>query len=271
MQSQAIQYQNQEELDLILEQESSLLTTKQRKKLTRKAKKQTGNNVESISNYQNKNRRRLEAQTDIQQQLMNTIIQYDQTIAIGPAGTGKTFVTAAMAATMLKERQIDKIVLTRPNVATGRSIGFFPGSLDEKMEPWVAPVINVFKQFITPAMVDACMRDGRIEVVPFEVIRGRSFENAFIILDEAQNTTVDEMKAFLTRQGENSKVVIDGDIRQSDIKSTNGLKWASEQIERTKYLRENVGFVRFTTEDIVRSGLCKAWVKAIEKDEKRFL
>lgn len=275
MRSQAIQYQSKEELDLILEEESSLLTTKQRKQLSRKARKQNNqqqnSNVESISNYQNKRRRRLEAQTDTQQQLMNTIIEYDQTIVVGPAGTGKTFVTSAMAATMLKDGQIDKIVLTRPNVATGRSIGFFPGSLEEKMEPWIAPIMNVFKQYISPGMIDMCLKDGRIEIVPFEVIRGRSFENAFIILDEAQNTTIDEMKAFLTRQGEGSKVVIDGDVRQSDINTKNGLKWAADMIDRSKYLRDNVGYVRFTTDDIVRSGLCKAWVTAIEKDERSFI
>lgn len=271
MQSQALLNQNQEELDLILEEESSLLTTKQRKKLNRqrKTKQTNNNNVENIDSYRSNTRKRLEAKTDRQQQLINTIIGKEQTIVIGSAGTGKTFVTAAMAAQMLKENKgIEKIILTRPNVPTGRSIGFFPGSLEEKMEPWVFPVVNVFKQFMNPKIVDDAMKNGKIEVVPFEVIRGRSFEKAFIILDEAQNTSEDEMKAFVTRVGEGSKIVIDGDVSQSDIGKSNGLKWVMNQIRTNKYLKQNVGFVEFTSDDIVRSDLCKAWVKSIEKKDR---
>jgi phosphate starvation-inducible PhoH-like protein len=183
----------------------------------------------------------------------------------GPAGTGKTFVTTMYAAQEFVRGRYDKIVITRPNKGTGESLGFYPGSIIEKMSPWLAETISIIKEVMSPAAYDIALADGLIEIVPFEIVRGRSFRNTIILLTEAQNTTIVEMKAFVTRTGEDSKVIIDGDILQSDIGPENGLVWALEMVERNKPLSELSGVVKFNSDDCVRSGLCAAWVAAIEK------
>lgn len=202
--------------------------------------------------------------THPQKELLNAIKQYDMVIASGPAGTGKTYCTAGLAAYLLASKQIKKIVLTRPVVPTGKSIGYFPGELEDKMAPWVVPFTSVLKQFLGQGAFDCHVKNGNIEVVPFETIRGRSFEDSFVILDEAQNTTVSEIKAFLTRHGEGSKTIILGDKTQTDIKECNGLDFTIYHIEHNQRLTDNVGYVQFTKSDIVRSGLCKMWVEAFE-------
>lgn len=185
-----------------------------------------------------------------------------QVIVTGPAGTGKTFIASTYAANLFAKGQIDKIILTRPNVAAGRSLGFFPGSMEEKMAPWVIPFTDVLESVLGTAAFGIATKNKLIDIVPFEVMRGRTFNNAFVILDEAQNTTPSEMKMFLTRIGEESQVVLNGDIRQSDLRSDSGLKIIIEMARNQKL---PVDHIEFTIEDIVRSGICAMWVKAFDK------
>lgn len=187
-------------------------------------------------------------------------------VAIGPAGTGKTYLSAMYAGYYYKLGKVDKIVLTRPTVATGKSIGFFPGTLEEKMEPWVQPFKLALEEYLGKSAVETMIKKGSFEIVPFEVIRGRTFDNAFVILDEAQNCTKSEMKAFVTRQGNGSVTIINGDISQSDLNGAgNGLEMISEMIMKSVDLKNKVSIIEFTYEDIVRSDLCKLWVMEFDK------
>ena len=147
-----------------------------------------------------------------------------QVIVLGPAGTGKTWMAATYAADLFRNRQIDKIILTRPNVPCGRSLGYFPGTLEAKFAPWAAPVIEAIKERIGTAAYEIALKHGDIELVPFEVMRGRSWKNAFVLLDEAQNTTPAEIKTFLTRIGNDCTVVINGDVSQCDLADASGLR-----------------------------------------------
>ena len=186
-----------------------------------------------------------------------------QVIVLGPAGTGKTYIAATYAAQALKNKDIGKIVITRPNVAAGNRLGFDPGTALEKMMGWVVPILDVLRKHLDSNTLNQYIKDGTIEFPSFEKMRGRSFENCFVILDEAQNVTPHEMKMFLTRLGENCKAVIDGDIQQSDIKGTSGLSVA---ISLSKKYGINVPVVEFTFDDIVRSELCKQWIVAFYKE-----
>lgn len=213
----------------------------------------------------------LQPKNNNQKSLINSIKVNPMTITFGPAGTGKSYITAVTAATMLKDREVSKIVLTRPTVPTGRSIGFFPGSLNEKMLPWCLPILSTLQEVLGKGDYDCQIKNGNIELVPFETIRGRSFESSFVILDEAQNCTPEEAKAFVTRIGEYSKSVINGDVTQTDIgNQRNGLSTLIELVRSNKDLRKSVGLVEFQNEDIVRSGLCYLWVEAFSSHvEKR--
>jgi phosphate starvation-inducible protein PhoH and related proteins len=185
-----------------------------------------------------------------------------QVVVLGPAGTGKTWIAATYAADLYRQRRIHKIILTRPNVPSGRTLGFFPGSLEEKFGPWAAPVVEAVKERIGSAAYEIAVKNRDIEMVPFEVMRGRSWKNAFILLDEAQNATPAEMKTFLTRIGADCTVVINGDVSQCDLRETSGLRTVIHLI-KSKMLP--VPIIEFTLNDIVRSGICEMWVRAFEE------
>lgn len=185
-----------------------------------------------------------------------------QVFVLGPAGTGKTWIAASHAADLYRAGSISKIILTRPNVPCGRSLGFFPGTLESKFAPWTVPVTDAIRDRLGKAAYDVAVRNGDIEVVPFEVMRGRSWRDAFILLDEAQNTSSVEMKMFLTRVGEGCTTVVNGDIAQCDLAQGSGLQIAI-QLLRQRSLP--VPVVEFSTDDIVRSGLCAMWVRAFEE------
>ena len=202
--------------------------------------------------------------TENQRSYIKAITDSSQVIVLGPAGTGKTFIAATIAADLYAQRKIDRIILTRPNVAAGKSIGFFPGTLEEKMAPWMAPVIDVVTQRLGKGVVETAMKNGNIEIVPFETMRGRSFSDAFVILDEAQNTSINEIKMFLTRVGENCRVILNGDIMQSDLNETSGLRKAIHMVK--KYMLP-IPIIEFEVKDIVRSDLCKLWIEAWIKEE----
>jgi len=202
-----------------------------------------------------------------QAELINSIKVQDMVIATGPAGTGKSYLSASMAAYYYNTGKVKKIILTRPVVPVGKSIGFFPGDLNEKMLPWTAPFTSVLEKFLSKGEVECMLKNGKLEIVPFEVIRGRTFDNAFVILDEAQNTTEAEIKAFVTRTGEYSKVVLNGDLEQSDLSGKqSGLDVLCSllQEKRNSTLAAKVSHIHFSTNDIVRSELCRLWVRAFD-------
>lgn len=188
---------------------------------------------------------------------------HNQVIVCGYSGTGKTYIAATYAANMYANNQIDKIVITRPIVSVGKELGFFPGSLEEKMTPWVAPVMEVLIEQLGRGTVDTAIKNGNIEVAPLSTMRGRSFKNTFIILDEASNTTIAEMLMFLTRIGKNCKVVINGDVRQRDIKEQSGL---SKVLHLIKKYNMEIPVVEFEVDDIVRSDLVKEWIKVFTEE-----
>lgn len=206
--------------------------------------------------------------TENQKLLLQALRTKEQIIVTGAAGTGKTYITASYAADEFRMRRIQKIVLTRPNVSTGKTLGLFKGDMQEKYMHWLMPLVSVIIERMGKAAFDIAIARGDIVLQPLETIRGMSFENAFIIVDEAQNVDVEEMKAIVTRTGEGSTLVLTGDIAQSDIRGISGLGWAKETIGNNDGLSELTGVVEFTSDDIVRSKLVKMWIKAIEQGAK---
>jgi len=203
----------------------------------------------------------IQALNPTQAEYLAALRNHPQVIVLGPAGTGKTWIAATHAADLFRLRHIDKIVLTRPNVPCGRSLGYFPGTLEDKFAPWAVPVAEAIKERIGKAAYEIALKNGGIEPVPFEVMRGRSWKNAFVLLDEAQNATAAEIKTFLTRVGEGCTVVINGDTSQCDLAETSGLATVIGMIEAQQL---PVPVIAFTRADIVRSGVCAMWVQAFE-------
>ena len=200
--------------------------------------------------------------TERQAEYLDALARSAQVIVLGPAGTGKTYIAGTRAADQLRQRRINKVVITRPNVPSGRSLGFFPGTLEEKIAPWVAPLTEAMKERMGHAAFEIALKAGDIEIVPFEVMRGRTFKNCLVILDEAQNTTTAEIKMFLTRIGDDCQVIINGDVSQTDLRETSGLRTVMHLI---KSRMMQVPVVEFTRDDIVRSGICAEWVRAFEE------
>lgn len=196
----------------------------------------------------------LRPQTSAQQQYIDAIKAHNLTFGIGPAGTGKSYCAGALAAEALESGRIERIILTRPAVEAGEQLGFLPGALDEKFSVYIDAFRDILNERLGAGTVDYCLRHGRIVAAPLAFMRGKTFNNrTFVVLDEAQNTSIAQMKMFLTRIGEDCKVVINGDVEQSDIRGPNGL---SDAIEKLNDL--NSVFVhRFERDDIVRSGLVR--------------
>lgn len=213
----------------------------------------------------------LEPKNETQAEYLQALRTATQVFVLGPAGTGKTWLAASVAADMLRDGTVERIIITRPNVpgGSGRSLGAFPGDRNEKMANWAAPVASRIKERLGVVAYDAALRRGAIEVVPFETMRGLSWEDCFVILDEAQNATTDDMKMFLTRVGQGSRVVVNGDISQCDLrKQQSGLAVALYLIERFGI---DATVVEFGIEDIVRSGTCAQWVRAFHAAERETL
>jgi len=204
-----------------------------------------------------------------QQNLLNSFKAKVVTVAVGSAGTGKSFLAATSAAQALMDKEVRKVIITRPNVPISTSLGFFPGTLEEKMAPWAIPIMGNIQDYLGKGVVESQVRNGNIEIVPFETIRGRSFDNTFVILDEAQNTTLEEMKAFVTRLGEHTTCVITGDLTQSDIGKKNGLEHLLKLVGKDKALQKYVGIIEFNSSDIVRSGICQLFVEAFEAESSK--
>lgn len=205
-----------------------------------------------------KNAQPLEAKTENQKRYINAIKNFKVIFGVGPAGTGKTFCAASIAAERLESKLIEKIIITRPAVEAGESFGFIPGSLDEKYLPYLTPFLDVFEEKLGKSYTEYLIKRNVIKAVPLAFMRGLSFHDSFIMLDEAQNVTPAQMKMFLTRVGENCTVIIDGDEAQIDIKGRSGL---TDAIERISYI-PSVKVIRFEEEDIVRSSLVKEIIKS---------
>jgi phosphate starvation-inducible PhoH-like protein len=197
-----------------------------------------------------------------QKKYIDSIFQKDMVFAIGPAGTGKTFLAVACALKMLRTGNISKIVITRPVVEAGEKLGFLPGDLYEKINPYLRPLYDAFYYMLGTDRFKALKDDETIEIVPLAYMRGRTIEKAFIILDEAQNTTAEQMKMFLTRMGIGSKIVVSGDRTQIDIAApkNSGLLSAEKVLKNI----EDISFVYFDKNDIVRHRLVKQIVKSYE-------
>ncbi|MFT5084911.1 MAG: phosphate starvation-inducible PhoH-like protein [Lentisphaeria bacterium] len=203
----------------------------------------------------------LKARTPAQQSYINAINNHSLTFGIGPAGTGKSYCAGALAAQALDSGRIERIILTRPAVEAGESLGFLPGDLDEKFSAYIDAFRDILNERLGAGAVNYLLRHGRIVAAPLAYMRGKTFNNeSFVILDEAQNTSPEQMKMFLTRIGEDCKVVVSGDIKQSDIRYRNGLV---DAIERVAGLHD-VYVHKFDRADIVRSGLVRELIDRYE-------
>ena len=211
----------------------------------------------------NKKTSGLVPRTENQKALIDALKENTQVFILGPAGTGKTYVTATFAADLYTTKEIDKIVITRPHVAVGKELGVLKGDLHEKTMPWALPVLDVLEKHLGKGTVETGIKNGNIEMAPLALMRGRSFDNAFIIVDETQNITTHELKMLLTRVGEGSTIVLNGDIQQSDLKEADGL---SKIIHLAKKHMLPVPIIEFGVADIVRSDICAEWVKVFMKE-----
>jgi phosphate starvation-inducible PhoH-like protein len=202
-----------------------------------------------------------------QKRYVDSIRRNTITFGIGPAGTGKTFLAVAMAAAALSRREINRIILTRPAVEAGERLGFLPGDLMAKVDPYLRPLFDALHDMLDPERVSTFLDRGVIEVAPLAFMRGRTLNDSFIILDEAQNTSPEQMKMFLTRLGFNSKIVVTGDITQIDLPSDqqSGLVAVGEVLEEV----EGIEFIRFGGEDVVRHKLVQRIVAAYADHQQR--
>ncbi|GAA4858271.1 PhoH family protein [Paenibacillus vulneris] len=202
-----------------------------------------------------------------QKQYVSTIKQKDIVFGIGPAGTGKTYIAVVLAVSALKEGKVKRIVLTRPAVEAGESLGFLPGDLQEKVDPYLRPLYDALNDVLGPEQVIKSLERGLIEIAPLAYMRGRTLDDSFIILDEAQNTTPEQMKMFLTRLGFGSKMVITGDVTQIDLPRGK----SSGLVEAHRILRqiEEIGFIEFAEADVVRHSLVQRIIVAYQEDKEK--
>jgi len=200
-----------------------------------------------------------------QKNYVEAIERYDIVFSIGPAGTGKTYLGVAMAVSALKQKMVGRVILVRPAVEAGESLGFLPGDIRAKVDPYLRPVYDALHDMLSAEKIRKLMEMGVIEIVPLAFMRGRTLNNSFVLLDEAQNTTVAQMKMFLTRLGVNSKAVITGDITQIDLED----KKASGLVQIQKILEgvEEIEFIYLTEKDVVRHPLVQEIIKAYQRHE----
>src|SRR3989339_503879 len=209
----------------------------------------------------------IKPRTESQKKYVDAMSKYDMVFAIGPAGTGKTFLAVAQAIKLLKENKISRIILSRPIVEAGEKLGFLPGDFYEKVNPYLTPLYDAFYVILGPHLFARYKSESIIDIVPLAYMRGRTLDDAFVILDEAQNTTLEQMKMFLTRLGSGSKAVITGDITQIDVenKKSSGLVLATEILRSIAQIK----FINFTEKDVLRHGIVRKIVGAFEKWEKK--
>ncbi|MCI4641616.1 MAG: PhoH family protein [Flavobacteriaceae bacterium] len=209
--------------------------------------------------------RLIKAQTPNQRKIVNAISKNDMVFAIGPAGTGKTYTGVAMAVKALKEKQVKRIILTRPAVEAGENLGFLPGDLKEKLDPYMQPLYDALRDMISPEKLAMYIENGTIQIAPLAFMRGRTLDHAFVILDEAQNTTHAQMKMFLTRMGKSAKFMLTGDPGQIDLprRVTSGLKEAMLILKDI----EGVSIIHLDDRDVIRHKLVKKVIEAYKTIE----
>ena len=209
----------------------------------------------------------LKPRTINQQKYIETILKNDLTFGIGPAGTGKTYLAVAIAVSKLLEGEVQRIILSRPAVEAGEKLGFLPGDMREKVDPYLRPIYDALHDFLNPEEVEKKLETGEIEIAPLAFMRGRTLGKSFIIVDEAQNTTTVQMKMLLTRLGQGSRMVVAGDMSQVDLPV--GMR--SGLFEATEILKdiEGVGILEFSSEDVIRHPLITKIVKAYDKEVQR--
>ena len=210
-------------------------------------------------------RKSVEPRTRTQADYVRQLFQQDMVFGIGPAGTGKTYLAVAVAVSMYLSGRVERIILSRPAVEAGEHLGFLPGDMKEKVDPYMQPLRAALSDFLPGKQLARLIEDNRIEVAPLAFMRGRTLENAFAVLDEAQNATSMQMKMFLTRMGHGSRMAITGDVSQVDLPRNH----VSGLVEASGLLRgiDGIGFVRFGTEDVVRHGLVRKIIEAYDSGQ----
>lgn len=207
----------------------------------------------------------IRAKTPNQRKMVEAVAKNDMVFAIGPAGTGKTYTGVALAVRALKNKEVKRIVLTRPAVEAGENLGFLPGDLKDKLDPYLQPLYDALRDMIPYEKLSYYMETRVIEIAPLAFMRGRTLDNAFVILDEAQNTTTSQMKMFLTRMGGNAKFIITGDMTQVDLphKQKSGLREVSQILKQV----EGISFIHLAEGDVIRHKLVKDIIQAYDKAE----
>ena len=207
------------------------------------------------------------ARTENQQRLVKLYDDNDLLFAVGPAGSGKTYTAIALAVRALKNKEVKRIILTRPAVEAGEKLGFLPGDMKEKLDPYLQPLFDALNDMIPPAKLQEYIDEGTVQIAPLAYMRGRTLDNAFVILDEAQNTTLSQLKMFLTRMGRNAKFIVTGDITQIDLprRSDSGLVRAMELLRNIK----GIAIVEFGKQDIIRHRLVQHIIRAFEEQQER--
>lgn len=207
----------------------------------------------------------IKAKTKNQQELVKAIDNNDMVFGVGPAGTGKSYTAVALAVRALKNKEVRRIILTRPAVEAGEKLGFLPGDVKEKLDPYLMPLYDALYDMIGAEKMEDYIEKGIIQIAPLAFMRGRTLDNAFVILDEAQNTTKSQMKMFLTRMGSSAKFIITGDVSQIDLpkNQSSGLKNASNLLKGVK----GIGFIEFDESDVIRHKLVKKIIQAYDKED----
>ncbi len=211
--------------------------------------------------------RKIKARTSNQRKMVELCKKKDLLFAVGPAGTGKTYTAVALAVQAYKNKLVRKIILTRPAVEAGENLGFLPGDMKEKLDPYMQPLYDALHDMFSAEMLEKMIQDRIIEIAPLAFMRGRTLDNAFVILDEAQNTTTQQMRMFLTRMGKHAKFIVTGDISQIDLpgKRKSGLKEAIYILEH----ESDVGMVFLNENDVVRHKLVKRIIKAYDRNDEQ--
>jgi len=209
----------------------------------------------------------IKARSPNQQKLVDAYSKNDLIFAVGPAGSGKTYTAIALAVRSLRMKEVKRIVLTRPAVEAGEHLGFLPGDLKEKLDPYLQPLYDALNDMIPVKKLNGYLEDGTVQIAPLAFMRGRTLENSFVILDEAQNATINQLKMFLTRMGNNSRFIVNGDVTQIDLPD----KRSSGLVQALKILNNihGISFVHFNVKDIVRHPLVKKIVKAYDELKKQ--
>lgn len=209
----------------------------------------------------------VKARTKNQRKLVEMCEKHPMVFAIGPAGTGKTYTAVALAVRALKNKEVRKIILTRPAVEAGENLGFLPGDLKEKLDPYLQPLYDGLRDMLQPEKLREYMEQGIIQIAPLAFMRGRTLDNAFVILDEAQNATEAQIKMFLTRMGMSARFIITGDVTQVDLprNQPSGLTKAIKLLDGV----EEIGFVFLDQRDVIRHPVVKRVIEAFEKDDKK--